>query len=227
MRRAADRRDARRPARPPAPRDGALPGRRAAGGRVELVGPERRGADGDAARGGLRPRRRRPPRAACVPVRPRRLPAAARTAVPGAAGPRDAARAPRCVTSRAPRRTLDPARAVSNTCRDPRARRGRPDACAARDRDDTRPRAGLDRGARRPVGLAHARADLAGERCRPADRGRGLHARDVRERRARAPAGRRCATARGSGSATPELAVERRRDARGGPHDRRAGEARR
>ena len=44
VRRAADRRDPRRPARPPAAGDGALPGRRGRRRRVELVGPERRGA---------------------------------------------------------------------------------------------------------------------------------------------------------------------------------------
>ncbi len=65
----------------------------------------------------------------------------------------------------------------------------------------------------RPLGLAHARADLARQRRGAADRGRRVVARHVRRRRPRDRARCRCATARGSGSATPSCAVERRRDA--------------
>ena len=104
-----------------APRDGALPGRRARRRRLELVGPERRGADRDAARGGLRPRRGRPPRAARVPLRARRLPAPARPALPGAAGPRVGARAPRLGdrtgNARLPESTLAHARPTGEGCR--------------------------------------------------------------------------------------------------------------
>ena len=57
-------------------------------------------------------------------------------------------------------------------------------------------------GARRPVGLARARADLR----RRGARGRRLLARDVAGRRAGDRARRRCATGRRSGSATPSCA---------------------
>ena len=79
VRRAADRRDPRRPAGPAPPRDGALPGRRGRGRRLELVGAERARAGGDAARGGLRARRERL-RARRSPTGSRALPTAASAA---------------------------------------------------------------------------------------------------------------------------------------------------